>query len=70
MHTYLTNLGGLTKQIKKPSSRVKINNSARKKRTKSRHSKQSQDLSNCSSDSEENDPERLWCICRQPHDER
>ncbi|KAK4468202.1 hypothetical protein MN116_008361 [Schistosoma mekongi] len=21
-------------------------------------------------DSEENDPERLWCICRQPHDER
>ncbi|KAH9580516.1 hypothetical protein MS3_00009144 [Schistosoma haematobium] len=61
---------GLTKQIKKPSPRVKINNSARKKRTKSRHSKQSQDLSNCSSDSEENDPERLWCICRQPHDER
>ncbi|VDP19172.1 unnamed protein product [Schistosoma margrebowiei] len=62
--------GGLTKQIKKPSPRVKINNSARRKRTKSRHSKQSQDLSNCSSDSEENDPERLWCICRQPHDER
>ncbi|CAI2731480.1 unnamed protein product [Schistosoma spindalis] len=62
--------GGLTKQNKKPSPHVKINNSVRKKRTKSRHSKQSQDLSNCSSDSEENDPERLWCICRQPHDER
>ncbi|CAH8612131.1 unnamed protein product [Schistosoma rodhaini] len=62
--------GGLTKRNKKLSPHMKVNNSARRKRTKSRHSKQSQDLSNCSSDSEENDPERLWCICRQPHDER
>ncbi|CAH8557035.1 unnamed protein product [Schistosoma turkestanicum] len=62
--------GGLTKQNKKLSPLLKTTNSTCKKRTKSRLFRQSQDLSNCSSDSEENDPERLWCICRQPHDER
>ncbi|KAH8858017.1 Death-inducer obliterator 1 [Schistosoma japonicum] len=61
--------GGLTKKSNKLSPHLKTNSSTRKKRTRSRRT-QSEDSSNCSVDSEENDPERLWCICRQPHDER
>ncbi|CAH8575435.1 unnamed protein product [Heterobilharzia americana] len=59
----------ITRSGSKLSLHLKKNNPIRRRRLKS-HLGRSQDSSNHSSDSEENDPERLWCICRKPHDER